>query len=149
MSAMNRRVFLRGMALGGGLGLGLGLEMIKIPLAKAAPNSGHKFVFVYFDGGWDVLMSLDARDPGNLPAGIQLLWDSRQAEVRYRSVTATDRFDAGGRPVFLGPCMTEMIRHLDVSAILRGVVTDTVSHAVGSTYWSTGRFPLGEVPRGP
>ena len=45
---------------------------------------------------------LDARDPGNLPSGIQLLWDSRQFEERYRNITPTNVMDADGRPVLAG-----------------------------------------------
>src|SRR5262245_46351456 len=142
--SFSRRKFLRGLAIGGGAAMALG----KIRIARAAPASQHKLVFAYFQGGWDILMGLDARDPGNLPSGIQLLWDSRQFEERYRNITPTNLMDADGRPVLAGPCMTEMVRHFDVSAILRGVVTDTVSHQVGAYYWFTGRFPSGEIPRG-
>ena len=73
---LTRRRFLMSTGLGAA-GLVLGDLLMPVRRAHAKPIDDRLFIFAYFEGGWDVLMSLDPRDPAtNDPAksGIDLAW---------------------------------------------------------------------------
>lgn len=141
---MNRRDFLRRTGLmAGALTLGGGLMG---QVARAAGELDHYFIFTYFEGGWDVLLSLDPRDPVDFPddavreTGIQPGYTLLPGQYSRRPV------DAG--PFKLGPCMGEMAQLGDLFSIVRGIDMATLTHEVGRRYFITGQAPAGLTARG-
>ncbi len=61
---ISRRTLLKGALFGGGLAT-LGISnLLKLAWAQNNPDVPDRYyVFCYFGGGWDVLLSLDPRDP--------------------------------------------------------------------------------------
>jgi hypothetical protein len=133
----SRRNFLRASALGAG-GLMLGGLFPKKAAAQAAAN--RKFVFAYFDGGWDILLGLDPRDPGTTNAA------AHQIDPAYGQLAApyqTRGVQRAGNLSF-GPAVPpEMLAHAADVSIINAVGMDTASHEVGRRYFLTGRFPRG------
>jgi hypothetical protein len=160
---INRRSFLRATGLAAGaVFFGDGLS---VALARAAggvdPN--RKFVFVYFSGGWDILLSLDPRDPATDGYGTDEAGDlARFADTRVRlgwtlvdGGRATNFAPEVVRPSFESPLMfgpsvaalpggySSFARHADVACVVRGISMDTVTHEVGRRYFITGMMPSG------
>lgn len=141
---LNRRDFLRRSALAAGA-LTLGPSMFG-RLAHAAGESDHYFVFCYFEGGWDLLLGLDPRDPADFPdgavreTGIQPAYGLLPAQYSRRPI------DAG--PFRLGPCVGELAPMADMFSVVRGIDMSTLTHEVGRRYFITGRRPSGLTARG-
>jgi uncharacterized protein (DUF1501 family) len=139
---MQRRQFLRTLMLGAGGAL----TLRALPALGQTAQPKTRFVSFYAPGGWDIMMGLDARDPGN-PGGTQPAYQM-QAQVQFRDVIPTNVVDAQGQPFLAGPCLANLVPHLDVCAVVRSVITNTVSHIVGQNYYLTGRFSESDAPRG-
>jgi hypothetical protein len=153
---LNRRHFLQAAAGFAGTSL-LGATPFKA-FAQAtdfAPPD-RCFVFVYFSGGWDVLLSLDPRDPAVFTA-------ERVTETRilpgYNLLDTDGSFPPGivrptqraGGPVpamEFGPAIGRMADHYDKLAVIRGINMKTVAHEVGFRYFLTGKEPIGSAARG-
>lgn len=142
--SLNRRDFLRRTGLAAGaltLGGGMWGQM-----ARAAGEQDHYFVFAYFEGGWDILLSLDPRDPGDFPddavreTGIQPAYAMLPGQYSRRPI------DAG--PFSLGPCVGELAALSDLFSVVRGVDMSTLTHEVGRRYFITGQRPSGLTARG-
>ena len=61
--ALPRRTFMKAAAGFAGANLLGGLSFNAFAQAASLAPADHCFVFAYFNGGWDVLLSLDPRDP--------------------------------------------------------------------------------------
>ena len=61
--SLPRRSFMKAAAGFTGAGLLGGLSFKAFAQAASLAPADHCFVFAYFNGGWDVLLSLDPRDP--------------------------------------------------------------------------------------
>ncbi len=105
----------------------------------------HKFVSVYFNGGWDVLVGLDPRDPATpgMYPGIDLGTD--QLMPAYQ--TPID-VTLGSQSTILGAALGGLLPHTDVMTVFRGVNMNTVAHAAGRAYVNTYVQPSGVVARG-
>ncbi|MEC9071105.1 MAG: DUF1501 domain-containing protein [Myxococcota bacterium] len=112
----------------------------------AATGSDQYYVFCYFGGGWDILLSLDPRDPllfheGNVKNTL--------IQPGYEFI---EDFDTtllqGPGDYMLGPFMGELAQHLDKLAIVRGMSMETLTHAVGRRRFITGKPPAGLSARG-
>ena len=142
---MNRRDFLRRTALATGASL-LGPAVFGQQLARAAGENDRYFIFCYFEGGWDILLGLDPRDPIDFPddavreTGIQPAYGLLPAQYSRRPI------DAG--PFQLGPCVGELARIADRFSIVRGIDMSTLTHEVGRRYFITGQRPSGLTARG-
>ena len=149
----SRRQFLRGAALlGGGLFLsgslvrGLG-GTANLALAAGAELADRHFIFCYFSGGWDLLLSLDPRDPAvfredlkkvtRIQPGYHLLASD------HRSLVTT----AVPSMVF-GPYIGRLAQHADRLAVVRGMSMDTLTHEVGRRRFITGKPPAGLQAKG-
>ena len=138
---LNRRGFLGATGLGAGaVMLGSGL----VPrLAHAQTRPDHRFVFVYFSGGWDTLLCLDPRDPGVFTeesardTKIQLGWD------RLDPGFAPELISFGDSPITFGPAIGDFARHYQKACVVRGLSMDTLTHEVGRRYMITGKMPAG------
>ncbi|MET0387060.1 MAG: DUF1501 domain-containing protein [Polyangiales bacterium] len=114
------------------------------------------FVFLYFSGGFDVLLSLDPRDPDVFTAervnetrilpGYNLL--SQDATFPNTLVEPKPRTDAAAPAITFGPAIGRLADHYDKLAVVRGIHMKTVAHEVGFRYFLTGKEPNGNAARG-
>jgi len=113
----------------------------------------HFFVFVYFSGAWDLMLSLDPRDEsgfyneGNVATsltqpGYKLLDEPSNDGQLYEVIRAN------GLPDILGPFMGELMDHFDKLAIVRGMSAETLTHEAGRRRFLTGKPPSGLAARG-
>lgn len=135
-ATLSRRQILSSAAWGGAL-LMLGGRP---RLVRADPVLSRRFIFVYFEGGWDMLLGLDPRDPAvTNPA-------SHQIDPSYSALGApynTRGVQRAGNLSF-GPAMApQMLAHAQDVSIIRGISMDTAAHEVGRRFFLTGRFPRG------
>ncbi|MEO1232053.1 MAG: DUF1501 domain-containing protein [Myxococcota bacterium] len=133
--SIHRRQLLKTLAGGAA---GLALAPLWPRLAQAQSTDPRRFLFAYFEGGWDQLLALDPRDPSNTnPA-------------THRIEPAYDQFATGARGIqrvgdlTFGPAVpSAFLRHAPRMSIVRGINMDTAAHEVGRRYFITGRVPRG------
>lgn len=120
-----------------------------LQLAQAAGEADHHFVFVYFSGGWDVLLSLDPRDPEVFTDEDEIIQNNR-IQLGYSTLGITEpyRVDLGGAPDLLGPYVGNLRNHADKLAVVRGMSMETLTHEVGRRRFITGKPPAGLMARG-
>ncbi|MCG3173990.1 MAG: hypothetical protein GMKNLPBB_02207 [Myxococcota bacterium] len=143
---LKRRSFLKlaGAAAGAAM-LAPSLDMAE---ALAAVNPKRRFIFAYFSGGWDTLLSLDPRDPNQFTGDrigetlIQPAWEMIPANFP-KTIN-----QPSGSNIGFGPVVGEFARHFDVSCVVRGISMDTVTHEVGRRYFLTGLPPRGLTAAG-
>lgn len=126
----------------GALGLGgllLGGVLPRRTLAQAAAVR-RKFVFAYFEGGWDILLGLDPRDPATTTPGehqIQPAYGQLAGNYQARGVQRRGALS-------FGPAVPpELLAHAADCSIVNAITMDTASHEVGRRYFITGQFPRG------
>ncbi|MCB9529496.1 MAG: DUF1501 domain-containing protein [Myxococcales bacterium] len=142
---INRRDFLWRTGLAAGA-LTFGGTSLFGRIARAAGEQDHYFVFAYFEGGWDILLSLDPRDPAEFTdavvrdTGIQPGYALLPPQYSRRPI------DAG--PFMLGPCVGELAQLGDLFSVVRGIDMSTLTHEVGRRYFITGQRPSGLTARG-
>ncbi|PKN54772.1 MAG: hypothetical protein CVU56_24780 [Deltaproteobacteria bacterium HGW-Deltaproteobacteria-14] len=152
---ISRRGILRGgaaLALGGAALGGAG-TLSRLARAAATPTDGvpdRYYIFCYFGGGWDILMSLDPRDPAVFTNGNIA---TTRIQPNYEQVSAipvaTPYQDVlGDGSMFLGPFMGELAAQADRLCVVRGLSMDTVTHEVGRRRFLTGKPPSGLTARG-
>ncbi|AKF10984.1 DUF1501 domain-containing protein [Sandaracinus amylolyticus] len=140
---LGRRHLLRG-AIGMGAVATFGAALGPIGRLVAQPRPlGRRLVACYFEGGWDVLLGPDARDPARTYPGIQLGTDLLDAEMREPV-----EVNLGGARVLWGAPMAPMRAHADVTTVFRGINMNTVAHPTGRAYVNTFMSPAGSAPRG-
>jgi len=140
-------MLLGGLSAAGSLSAMAGLGPLR-RLARAAEGdlgAERYYIFCYFSGGWDTLLSLDPRDPTlfhseNIPntliyPGYELL-----------EVTDGQLVEAGG--ITFGPAIGDLAGHVDKLAIVRGMSMDTLTHDAGRRRFLTGKPPSGLQARG-
>lgn len=135
-----RRSFLKGALMGAGV-LALGPRVSLAPRAafgQSAPVDPRRFLFAYFEGGWDQLLALDPRDPATTNAREHAIDPGYgQFATGARGVQR-----AGG--LSFGPAVPpEFIAKADRFSIVRGINMDTAAHEVGRRFFITGRLPQG------
>lgn len=123
-------------------GAAVGGLTLSTPFSRIAhANPSRRFVFAYFDGGWDLLLGLDPRDPATTNPQdneIDPAYDQLPPAYRNRGI----RTAANG--LRFGPAVPEsLLRHADDLTIVNGIGMDTAAHEVGRRYFITGRFPRG------
>ena len=109
----------------------------------AQDSSGHRFVACFLDGGWDVLLAADPRDPSGSYEGIDLGIERLAAEFQDPRPVSM-----GGTEHLWGPTMLALEPHADLATIFRGINMNTVSHDTAKSYSHTGRQPAGTLARG-
>lgn len=167
MPKFNRRQALRSMVLGGSMAAFGGLSPLGTLLdAHAAPDPDNAvperyYVFCYFSGAWDILLSLDPRDPavfhnGNITTTrIQPAYDmlgyTTDPRVNPNIMGGNAMLDLMGEPVFFGPYMGELLSDPEITSrmvVVRGMSMDTLTHQVGRRRFLTGKQPSGLTARG-
>ena len=138
---LHRRALFRGL-LGAGALAGLGGGASRI---FAAPPAEHRFVVLYFNGGWDVLLGPDPRDPARSYAGIDL--GTELLPEAYRDPLPVT---LGGRETLWGASMRRLVErgHHQLCTTFRSVNMNTVAHPAGRAYVNTFRSPAGAQARG-
>jgi uncharacterized protein (DUF1501 family) len=135
LPVLSRRQTLQG--LGGFL-----LADFLLPRVARASNidAKRKFVFAYFEGGWDLLLGLDPRDPAtNTPAVQQI--DPGYAQLGYAYSARGVQSAAGLK---FGPAVPpSFLSVAPECSIINGITMDTASHDVARRYFITGQFPRG------
>lgn len=138
MTESTRRNFIRASLLGTG-GLFFGSLLPKRARGDEVARD-RKFLFAYFDGGWDLLLGLDPRDPASTTARehqIEPAYDRLQGPYGTRGVQRRG-------PLAFGPAVPpEFLAHAGDVSIINAIGMDTASHEVGRRYFITGRFPRG------
>tara|TARA_Y100001968_G_scaffold331477_1_gene386296 strand:+ start:2843 stop:4228 length:1386 start_codon:yes stop_codon:yes gene_type:complete len=147
-----RRFLVNSLLAGTGVAAFGGLSPL-MRLARAEAGSDRYYIFCYFSGAWDVLLSLDPRDPnvfheGNVgdtlinPAYSLLDDPDHILEPFYASTGAP------GQDILVGPYMGDLVQHMDKVAIIRGMSMETLTHEAGRRRFITGKAPSGLLARG-
>ncbi len=121
---ISRRTVLQGALLGGGLATFGAGNLVRLAQAQDNPDVPDRYyVFCYFGGGWDVLLSLDPRDPRQF--NNDNIGETRiQPGYELQGAGDRDIIEAGG--LQFGPYIGDLVRH---SSFGEGVVTDFVASA--------------------
>jgi hypothetical protein len=146
---LSRRRFLQGaLALGGAATAGATLQRI----AQAAEaETDRYFIFCYFEGGWDVTLSLDPRDP-------DVFTEERRRE------TLIDTQYPGAKPAtvggaYVGPYLGRLLGRTGNSprtnwleagrvSLVRGLSMDSLGHINARRRFLTGKVPRGDFAVG-
>ncbi len=146
---LNRRTFLKGALVAGGATAGMGGL---VPFSRLANAQVHHpdgpdryYIFCYFSGGWDILLSLDPRDPARFTNGNVR---TTQIQPGYDLLANSDGqlIEAGG--LTFGPYIGDLANHVDDLCVIRGMSMDTLTHEVGRRRFLTGMPPSGLQARG-
>ena len=140
------------------LGLPVGLRSLPAIAGVGEPSDdGSPFLLVCsFDGGWDQFLAFDPRDQTvfNKVNGAKLLPDydalaQTSGDAGFLELMAsnpTGVTHAGD--LSFGPAARGLAPWADRMAILRGINMKTLTHAVGTRFFLTGRFPSGLAANG-
>jgi uncharacterized protein (DUF1501 family) len=143
---ISRRAVLQGALLGGGLATFGAGNLVRLAEAQDNPDVPDQYyVFCYFGGGWDVLLSLDPRDPRQFN-NANMLETRIQPGYELQGAGDRDIIEAGG--LQFGPYIGDLVRHVDRMAVVRGMSMDTLGHATGKRRFLTGKPPSGLQARG-
>ena len=156
--ALTRRHFLRAASAFAGASL-LGVAPFRaIAQATTLAPASRCFVFVYFGGGWDVLLGLDPRDPAVFTAdrlsetrispGYELLANDGSFPPSLVRPSPRANAPAPTAGMEFGPAIGRLAEHYDKLAVVRGINMKTVAHEVGFRYFLTGKEPIGSAARG-
>lgn len=155
MSKITRRQALKGLLVGGSVAAFGGMQTFSIldeAQADSAPEQevpDRHYIFCYFSGGWDILLSLDPRDPVTFNAGnaaTTRIWPAYE----LLSLGDTHPLQRPREDLVFGPYMGELMAPdlLDRLLVIRGMSMDTLTHEVGRRRFLTGKPPAGLAARG-
>jgi uncharacterized protein (DUF1501 family) len=152
---LHRRSFLKAAAGFTGASLLGGLPFKAFADSAALVPSDRCFVFAYFAGGWDAMLSLDPRDPTVFTPDraaetlIQPGYSLLSGDASYPTTVVTpQRTGSPASNITFGPAIGRMANHYDLAAVVRGINMTTVAHEVGYRYFLTGKSPAGSAARG-
>ncbi len=126
---------------------GMGASAMLLPFAGSGQAEGEsltrRYVGLYFNGAWDVLLGPDPRDPQQSYEGIDL--GTNLLGAAYQDPIPVMM---AGEEVLWGPTMAGLQPHADVMTLFRGINMNTVAHPAGRAYVNTFIPPSGVVPKG-
>ena len=106
------------------------------------------FVFAYFQGGWDMLLGLDPRNPDDFPARLA---SETGIDPAYNTIVglAPEDFlvDTAVDGMTFGPYIGDMADHAHRLAVVRGLAGESVAHEVARRHALTGIRPAGSSVR--
>ena len=149
MMHWTRRRFLKTLGLGTAA---FSLNAQWMPQAWAETASSRRFISCYFSGGWDTLLCLDPRSPGDFPTfnpGTQTVYPGYEMlDGNYPNDVVVP--DAANYPhMTFGPAIGAFAAaHYQKSCIVRGVSMNTLTHGVGRNFFLTGKEPRGLAANG-
>lgn len=141
-----RRLLKNSLVLGGGLSA-FGATTAFERLARAADPEQKDlyYIFAYFNGGWDILLGLDPRDPARF---------NNENSRTTRIMPAYDLLESGdgqlvrAHGMTFGPHIGDLAAHGDKISVVRGMSMDTLTHEAGRRRFITGKPPSGLQARG-
>jgi len=149
MPLTRRQVLKRALGASGALALSRVLPVARA--SSAIPTDPHRrFVFVYFLGGWDPILSLDPKDPEIYDDSPDTVYETG-VQTGYGDLGFTEdpRISTSLEEMTFGPFVGErMAAFASRSALIRGMTVSSVAHIPATTHALTGREPAGELPRG-
>lgn len=147
---MDRRSFLK--LFGATAAASMSTSPVMRALADSQPASDDRFILIHAAGGWDVTTWAD---PRNVPIADRLD-PATNAVVTTEGVRhwkgaplggGVETFELVQRNGFaLGPAFGGLIDRFDRVTLINGISMETVSHADGTYYSSTGRHLAGGRP---
>lgn len=148
---LTRRSLLKGaLAVGGGMAAMGGLDpLAKLAMAQQSPDVPDRYyIFCYFGGGWDILLSLDPRDPRDFPSTTYSMQQTR-IQPAYDQVQLMDAdIVRVSEDLAFGPYIGDLVNHVDKFAVVRGMNMETLAHEGGRRRFITGKAPTGNLARG-
>jgi uncharacterized protein (DUF1501 family) len=146
---MDRRCFLKCLGAAAGASL-VGMPVVRA-LADAPVQKDDAFIIIHASGGWDVTLWADPRNEAK-----GLVDPATEDVVDIDGITNwTSKAIGEGKSSFelvqrngfaLGPAMGELTNMFNRLTIINGIAMETVSHADGTYYSSTGRHLAGGRP---
>lgn len=156
--SMTRRRVLFGAAAGGALfALQDLLGAQKLVNAQPAHTNENAplLLICNFDGGWDQLLALDPRDATKFTAGtgIDAAYDAVAGSSNVVAQALANSGGSGlvtpsGSNITFGPAVGSLADHYADLCVVRGINMGTLTHAVGTRYFLTGKFPRGLAANG-
>ncbi len=146
MKFSRRNILKSGLLAGTGLSVFGGLGPLqRLASANDGAGSDLHYIFAYFSGGWDILLSLDPRDPAVF--NIDNVRDT-QILPAYDLLQNSDGqlIQAGG--ITFGPYIGDLAQHADKLSVIRGISMETLTHEAGRRRFLTGKPPSGLQARG-
>lgn len=129
---------------------GLGMLSALAPLARPAQGvdaADRYYIFCYFEGGWDLLLGLDPRDPDafrdDLKKVTRIQTGYAEQPAAYRAPIQT-----AVPGMTFGPYIGDLAAHAADLCVVRGMSMDTLTHEVGRRRFITGHPPAGLQARG-
>jgi len=106
------------------------------------------FVFAYFLGGWDAIISVDPKDPA-LYDDDELTIAEFGIETGYGKLGFTEdpRIFTDVDGLVFGPYIGELANFASRMSVVRGMTITSVSHGSATIHLNTGKTPAGEGPR--
>ena len=148
---LSRRQLLGGSVLLGAGSAAFGGLAPMMRLARAGTPDGPSdryYIFCYFAGGWDILISLDPRNPREFT-------EANVSETMiFPAYHLMDNEGHKDRPfwatpnMYIGPYMGDLAQHASKFSIVRGMSMETLSHQAGMRRFLTGKAPSGLLARG-
>ncbi|MCA9568897.1 MAG: DUF1501 domain-containing protein [Myxococcales bacterium] len=132
----------------GALSAFTGFNPILLPSARAQEVATDRyFLFCYFSGGWDLLMSLDPRDPSVFSPDLKKV---TRIETGFEKLPADRRelVSTSVEAMKFGPYIGRLAQHADKLCVVRGLSMDTLTHEVGRRRFITGIPPAGLQAQG-
>ncbi|HHH28098.1 MAG TPA: DUF1501 domain-containing protein [Polyangiaceae bacterium] len=128
-----------------------GATILGGPSAEAETDADMPlFIFGYFQGAWDTLLSLDPRDNTTFPTigsdidPAMALAAAGDTELAAElSQNPTGLVQPNGSNIVFGSSVGRLANLYEELAVVRGVDMGTLTHEVGRRYFLTGKFPRG------
>jgi uncharacterized protein (DUF1501 family) len=142
---LNRRDLLQRALMAGGAGFAGMTALERLALGGGPEGPDLHYVFCYFSGGWDILVSLDPRDPAIFNAE-----NVRNTQIlpAYELLQGSDGQLVTANGVTFGPYIGDLALHADKVAVVRGMSMETLTHEAGRRRFITGKPPSGLQARG-
>ncbi len=121
---------------------------------KAPSTKDRYYIFCYFSGGWDTMLSLDPKDPKKFTTAniaktrIEPNYDGLDDDAPPNGGKLVQVKGNNGKPDQLGWYIGDLAKHWDKMAVIRGMSMDTLTHEAGRRRFITGRPPSGLLARG-
>lgn len=133
--------------LGTGVLSAFGAPLIRKARSAEGEYKDRYYIFCYFNGGWDLLLGLDPRDPTIFRDDLRKV---TRIDTGY-SAQPADRqnlVETSVPGMTFGPYIGDLARHAEKLCVVRGMSMDTLTHEVGRRRYLTGRPPSGLQAQG-
>ena len=145
LKSLSRRSLLS--SLGIGAGAYMASQFVRPSAAWGDGNSDAPlFVFCYFAGAWDTLLSLDPRSSNDTNSQIDPAFDTLAAndpELATVLQANPGGIVTGAEGMEFGPAVGELSQYANDICVVRGINIGTLTHEVGRRHFLTGKFPRG------